>query len=403
MVSLLSDQSRTVLAATTQREQAIEGVFTAEVVKLLREAAADRQAIGMTDLLQQLLSTVPDRSAARGGGRTMTPQMAHVGSGDGEFIFIPRSVDEAAVVALKDAVSEAKSRRHEIDPSKLVPVRGVIDRRAKLAGRRTELSAVVEAIEAANRRYADTPADEIKRWDGVRRGFRRNVGFNDPLAYVGLFLCLEKGLGEPDSKADPVEAYRVAREADDIQERRTPGVGRYLLGRCYQYGLGVPKDLGTAGRLYRQGGEQGLLLAKLAYCELALAEGVGSDVAALVRRWLAEGAEAKLAPAYALLARAHQTGAVPGLNRELESAARYHALRAETGHLDSGHALYQAYSGQWVGYQKRDAKLAERHLRQGVEAGWPPALHSMAYELLGRHQQKIEAHVGLNKDPRCGV
>ena len=128
-------------------------------------------------MFQKLLFSVPQISRTRDAARPMTPQMAHVGKGDGEFIFIPSSVPEESVAALNETIAESQRTRRQVGDSKLVVFKGVIDRKRRLAGLRTELSAVVAAAAALDYRYSDHADHEARRWEGVRRVFRRNAEF----------------------------------------------------------------------------------------------------------------------------------------------------------------------------------------------------------------------------------
>ncbi len=365
--ALLVNKSRTVLAATTQREKAKEGVFTPALLALLKQYADDRDVVCVTDVFQQLLHTVPDKSKG-----TMTPQLAQVGEGDGELLFIPLAVPEESVKPVEDAVRAGKE-----DIARLELVRGVFDRARKRAGRKTTLAAVVEAAEAPGYWFGGDAADEAQRWERVRDRFAENAAWGDPLAMAGLHFCYARGLGEKEPKVNAAEAYRWARAADAVA--KPAGVGRYLLGRCYQYGLGVTENPTTAAKLYEESAQLGFLLGRVAVAEVRLRGEPTAADAATAKKWLEEAAEAKVPAAHLLLADAYSSGRL-GLTKDTSAALKHYNAAADLESARAQFFLYQVYSGAQAGVADKDLKVADKNLRAAAGSGFQEAQLTLAAE-----------------------
>lgn len=384
-VSLLSDPSRTILAATTQQESAREGVFTKELVEILKQSAKDNEPLSVTDVFQKLRYVVPQKA-----GIKMTPQMSHVGAGDGEFVFIPRSVSEAEVAKLKEAVEDVK-KGARIDNSKLVAFRGVLERKQKLIGRQTLLSDVLLAMDVPDYRYAVDAEEQARRWEGIRRGFQENAGLGDIWAMAGLHFCYARGLGADKS---PAEAYYWAKQAD--QFKKPAGVGRFLLGRCYEQGLDVAKNDITAKKLYADSSDQGFVLGDWAVAT-AIFQSRSPKEQDLRRaiKLLENARKTGIAQASLLLAKTH-LGMIKGEKQNIAEGIKLLHEAADKDLPAAHQALYETYYRDRPGFPAKDLAKAKHHLVRAAEMGYAFAQQSLAREYY--RKPPYEAHLDFPQD-----
>lgn len=383
-VSLLSDPSRTILAATTQQESAREGVFTRELVEILKQSAKDSEPLSSTDVFQKLRYLVPQKA-----GIKMTPQMSHVGAGDGEFVFIPRSVSEGEIAKLKEAVADVK-KGAKIDNSKLVAFRGVLERKQKLIGRQSRLSDVILALETPDYRFATDAEDQARRWEGIRRGFQENAGLGDVWAMAGLHFCYARGLGTERSAS---EAYYWAKQADQFKE--PAGVGRFLLARCYEQGIDVRKNGITARKLYEESSKQGFVLGDWAVAtNILLAKPAEKDVQK-AKDLLENARKNGVGHATYLLAKL-RLGAVPGEKTNVAEGIKLLHEAAEKNLPAAHQALYETYYRDRPGFPAKDLPKAKKHLLQAAELGYAFSQQSVAREYY--RKQPYEAHLDFAQD-----
>jgi TPR repeat protein len=369
IVALLSEPSRTILAATTQREAARDGVFTKELVTILERGARDSEPLSVSDVWQKLRKEVPQKARVK-----MTPQMSHVGAGDGEFVFIPRTVSPKAVALLKEAVAEVRTGA-KIDPSKLGLFRGVLDRRQELVGGRSTLADVLVALETLDYRYGEDADAEAKRWESIFKKLQHNASLGDIWAMAGLHLCYANGLG---TEKAPADAYHWARQADQFV--KPAGVGAFLLGRCYRFGIGVERNDTAARKLYEKSAEQGFLLGKFAVASLILAESADEASVARAMQHLEEASRAGLANATALLADVYALGKA-GIKKDIPKAVELTQRAAQQGSASALTVLYGVYSRGAPELPPKDLKRAEAYLRQAAARGFAPAQLRLGCEL----------------------
>jgi TPR repeat protein len=399
VVALLTDPSRSVLAATTQRQLASEGVFTTELVKQLGEGVKNEDALSVTDLFRKVRGEVVKSSEGK-----MTPQMSHVGSGDGEFIFIPSAIkaEEVAKVkeAVKEAVEEAKKGKDgkPLDTAKLGAVRGVLERRQKLAGRATTLSDVCKAMDAPDYKYAVNAEAEKAKWEGSFRRFEENAAFGDVLAMAGLHFCYAKGLG---TEKSPGKAYRWASQAAQVD--KPAGVGAFLLANCYEQNLGVgTKNVLQAERLYAKSAEGGFVLGKLAVAAQRVSTGkLTGDEAKTVKKWLDDGVAADVPSAFLLAGSAARSGKVEGIEKDLEAAVKHYKKASESGSAAASFQLYEAHSGGWKERKEKDLKVAGEELEKAAEGGIAEAQLALAKEYF--QYEEFSGRLKLKADPKKGV
>lgn len=371
-VQLLSDPSRKVLAATTQRESAQEGVFTPELLKIL--GAVDADPLSVTDVFLKLRTAVSKNP----NGAKMTPQMSHAGAGDGEFVFVPTRVNKEEVAALAGLVEEYRRTKKVSAAGALVSFRGIGERQQKRQGRQSRLSDVAAALEAEDYRYSASAEAEATRWEGIRRTFAENASLGDTWAMAGLHFCYAKGLGGDVSAKD---AYFWARQAG--QFAKPPGLGDYLLARCYELGLGVAKNEVAARRLYDDSAAKGFALGQVAQAQ-KLVDGKPDDDARKQARELLETARKQgVSRAAFLLARLDLDA--PGDGKPDLTAAKNLLLEAaQGGVVEADLFLYRLHGGQGRFAPLKDLDVAGRHLTRAAERGHARSQSELATELYGK-------------------
>lgn len=378
--NFLFRRSRTVLSATTRHQAAADGRFTAKLVAELRRLdAPDKRptAASVYDVFYPLLKDV---SAESKGG--MTPQLAQVDSGDGMFVFIPASVPRAEI----DRDLRALEGGNGGEDAALV---AVARRRIAQTKQATTLADVAAALEAVDYRFAADAQDRRIEWEGRFERFARNASAGDLLAMAALHLCYSKGLG---TDRDPEKAYEWAKRADRVAGQK--GLGRYLLGRCYERRLGVrvsgPGALEQARALYRESAAAGSPFGLYAVSTRALP---ATTDAAEARRLRAD-----LEKAIGAGVTAGEVDLAVDLGRErrglpADKAAQRKLLEraAARGDAVARFGLYQALTGTDV--TPADLEIAGTNLRQSASAGHPPAMSELGYAHLEgpRHRLKLRA------------
>lgn len=379
--NFLRSRSRTVLAASTRSQRVPEppgadhSPFT---TALLRELEKE-DAASVLDVFVPVLRTVSERSNGR-----LLPQLAQVGDGDGMFVFIPRSISREEIEAdLQDGSAESIGRHRGLA--------GVINRVNSHAKQRTTHGEFLELLDTPDYRLSDRAEDLRTEWEAKFERFRRNAQLGDVWAMAALCLCYEKGFG---TDKDGDRSYYWARQTD--RAKNPAGLGRYLLGRCYQSGLGVAltgqaaRD--EAKRLYRESAERGFGPGLRARAATLLADSPKEVDAA--KRLLEEaianqvtGAKTDLAE---LLLRAE--------GRDGESLTQALKLLEEPAARDDARAhllLYLALGESGEATPAPDRKKAESHLRRAADLGLPEALFALGCEYLGS-----ASRLGLERDER---
>lgn len=374
--TFLFDRSRTVLAAATQKQSAREdakrghGYFTAA---LLRELEKD-DAASVLDVYLPVLRTVAD--STNGG---MTPQLASVGEGDGMFVFIPQSIprdeiegDLGADVAATASPGEARG------------LLGVASRARAFAHQATTFEDVVSAVEAFDYRFAADAEDRRREWEERFTRFQRNAQAGDAWAMASLHHCYQKGLG---TERDPDRASFWARQAGRAE--RPAGLGRYLLGRCYDYGIGVPASEEQALRLYRESVDAGSPLGRHA---LGWALLYGSsrvrdieEGRELLRQAAAEGVRV------AEVSLACHLWEQPQADDDRREAVEILERAAERG---DPRAHFELYFVHGDGNPEKRPEDARRHLEAAADAGLSRALLLLGLE----HRNNPGSKLGLPKD-----
>jgi TPR repeat protein len=365
--SFLAGKSRTVLTATTRRQLAREnpsdqhGYFTAALLNELRKD----DAASVLDAYYLLLKVVAGKTNG-----TMTPQLAQVGDGDGMFVFVPLTIpkDEIENDLNDQAPPPAVGRNRGLA--------GVAGRAAFLAQQRTKPKELYTILETADYRLADNAEDRKRDWEQRFERYQRNALAGDVWAMAALCLCFEKGLGVD---KDPNQAYRWAKEAD--RARRPAGVGRYLLGRCYERGLGValsgPGAKELSLQLYRESAAAGAELGRYGVALRLLADAPSRETASQARRQLEQlVAEGVLVAEYSLALEVLQSR--PGLPRDLKRTLSLLNNAAERGNARAHWILGEIY---WTGgdeFPAVDLKKAEFHLRQACAHGSADATTALA-------------------------
>lgn len=356
--ALLAGSSRAVLAAATEKQAAREdrakghGYFTAA---LLEELDRD-DAASLTDLFVGVRTRVSGES-----NKLMLPQMAHVGEGDGEFVFLPNAIPEEEIAFALDLAPGSANANH--------PLRGVQERAARRATQRTTAQEVIAGFEAADYRFTAKPAEEERAWIARFRRFQENASRGDALAMSALSFCYAKGLG---TEKDPAAAYRAALLA---YETGTPA-GKFVLGRCLADGIGTTRNEQAGERLIRESAGDGFPLGRLAVAELLLQK---KDVTG-AKPLLEQASTSGVLRAKVLLADLYYAGSA-GIERDVVRALNLLAEAAEAGLPAAQFRMFERLSGEtpekdlvraggWLvkaaegGDRDAQAALAREHLQQ---------------------------------------
>jgi TPR repeat protein len=377
--NFLFRRSRTVLSATTRHQAAADGRFTAKLIAELRRLdAPDKRptAASVYDVFYPLLKEV---SAESKGG--MTPQLAQVDSGDGMFVFIPASVPRAEIERDLRALEVGEGGG---DGAALV---AVAQRRIARTKQATTLADVAAALEAIDYRFAADAQDRQAEWEGRFERFARNAAAGDAFAMAALHFCYSKGLG---TDRDPEKAYEWARRADRVAGQK--GLGRFLLGRCYEHGLGVrvsgPGALDQARALYRESAATGSPFGQYAVSARELPAATDADEARRLRGELAKAVAAGVGAGEVDLAADHGRSR-PGLPADKAEQRKLLERAAARGNPAARLALFRALAT--ADASPADLKLAEAELRQSATAGHPPAMSELGYALLDgpKHRLKL--------------
>jgi TPR repeat protein len=355
LLALLRHRSRGVLAAATERQPAREdpdrrrGYFTGALLDQLGEYAERRDAASVTDLFVEVR-----RRVSRESNKLMLPQLARVGDGDGEFVFIPQSIPREDVEAAFDADRRDDGRPHAL--------RGVLEAARKRAGRRTTLADVVEAHDAGDYRFAVARIEKERVWRQKFDRFHEAAALADPLAMAGLHYCYAKGLGvEP----RPAEAYRWAQRAYDSGQP----AGRHVLGRCLLEGVGVVKNERAADALIREASAKGF---PISHVHVGLERLQSGDIAGGMDR-LNRAAADGVQSARIQLARLH-SGAFPGVKVDLPAALEALRPAAERGHPAAQFGMAEALSK----LPSKDLAEVAHWLERSAEGGFALAQYHMA-------------------------
>jgi TPR repeat protein len=375
---MLFDRSRTVMTATTQRQPAMEddgskhGYFTAALLKSLTNA----ECASVDDLFLPVRKSVADRTSGR-----MLPKLTAFGDGDGMFVFIPKDVDAGQLAAdLDDKVLGG-------EPLAAKGLKGVAARARDRQARRTTYEEFLELVSL----YDDSgravrPVGPTGREKAFER-FQENAAGGDAWATAALHVCYHRGLGvDP----DPALALAWARRAGAFG--RPAGLADFLLGRCFEYGLGVPADNPERNRraardLYAKSADAGFAPGRWAAGAGLLAAGKGDEIGT-ARRRLEDASRGGVARADISLGDLLRAGA--GATHADPAAARErYSLAAERGAPDAHARLYLLLTDEGP---LRHAVEAEGHLRKGVALRNPAAQYWLGREHAhdGMHARRLD-------------
>ena len=375
--TFLFERSRTVLAAATRNQSAREdpkrghGHFTAALLTELSKG----DAASTLDVFMPVLKSVVE--STNGG---MTPQLASVGEGDGMFVFIPQSLS-------KEEIDSDLGDTKPLQSGKERGLQGVAARARALAAQATSFQDVLLSLDAFDPSFAVEAETKRREWEERFGRFKRNALSGDVWAMAALHFCYEKGLG---TERDAKQAYEWAREAD--RAVNPPGLGRFLLGRCYEFGLGVPVS-GAAGReqairYYTQSIELGSPLGCYGLGLLLTSSKEKSEVVRgkeLLQRAISGG----VLPAEVNLATELLEHPVGDGDKAKAVAMLERAAKRGDPHADV--QLYFAYADGSPNERIEDAKI---HLEHAASLGLVPAM-----SILGLECQRLRgSRLGLTED-----
>jgi TPR repeat protein len=370
--TFLFQKSRAVFAATTQSQSAREnaaaqhGHFTAALLDELRRD----DAMSVVDLFAPIVRRVAKET---NGG--MTPTLGHFGSGEGTFVFIPKSIPRSEIEA------DLGGRVPATEPPK--GLAGVAARQRERLALVTTEAELYQAM--VTRPYAFAPrAEEIRQaWEKRFARFRENAGAGDPWAMAALHVCYARGLG---TGKNPELAYFWARQLDAVE--KPAGAGQFFLAECYRHGLAVAKQTSAAEKLYRDAAARGFLPGEFFVAETTLRKkSPTADEIAGVKKVLERGRERKYPPAIGLLAWLND-GGFAGVKPDPKMSV---ALFEEAAGLGDTQGMIFAYKALGAGRPgvARDVARAERYLRQAADQGDADAQFRLAIEYAADNSGRV--------------
>ena len=372
---LLLDRSRMVLAATTQDEAARpdsarqHGVFTAALLDALKDASKNRSAAGVLDLFLDVRLRV-----ARDSNQTMTPQTSRFADGDGEFVFLPLSLDGQAVKSILADV------RRGLAVARAGPFEEVRRSAEARAGLITRVEDVIEAYQAADYRYSRDVVKKSRYWKQKLQRYQDSAALGDVLAMAVLHYCYAMGLGTEPDKA------RAFRWADLAFDSGAP-VGKHVLGRCLYNGIGTVKNENAGLDLILQAAEKGFPLS-------LLMQGIQDidrrdDYDAARRAWgKAVDAGVDLARVYLAqldIGESPLGGKLSGVTPDVDAAIKVLLPAAQKDLPDA-----QFLSARLYARRRRpgDLEQARRWLEAAADNGHARAQSTLALELVGKLDDK---------------
>lgn len=346
---LMSQRSRTVLAAATDRQSAGRsgktghGHFTGS---LLHHLKTD-EPVALSDVFPKVRDEV-----AKNSNRLMLPQRGDFGDAPGEFVFIPTAFRREALKASLDYLS---------------------DRARQRSARRTTPDHFYALIDAPNYRFGPKQVELEKEWQARFERFKENSAQGDPLALAALALCYAKGLG---TDPDPKEAYRAARVVHDAGRPE----GSYLLGYCLMHEIGTPKNFMGAQQLWVKILEAGAPIGAIAISDDLLSRNPSPEVLDMVRTECTKAAKAGLPLAELRIAQSWFYG------REVPTAERDRLLPLVKKLAEDGNAVAQFHmfalmvAGSGRGLPDGWGDEARQWLLRSAEQGYPRAQGELAVE-----------------------
>lgn len=352
---LLTEPSRTIVAASTERQSAKEdwttghGYFSKALMEQLKRA----EVASVTDVFVEVRKNV-----AAAANQTMIPQMANVGEGNGEFVFIPRSIPEEEIkVAMQGGIGHALA--------------GVVARSVRRSTQQSQEAEVFVAAGALDYRFSQRPREGETLWAQRFARFLDNGQIGDVNAMAGLSYCYAKGLGVTKDERTAARWARLAYDSDRP-------IGKHVYAECLMNGTGIDRNEQAAERIFEQAANAGCALSQLKLSELAMTRGQSAEGL----RLLESAAKLGLSDAKVHLGRA-LLGETPGVPANI---ARAEALLTEAAREDRPEAkfqLYLIYGYGRPGHPAKDVKKAKEYLVQAAEAGLGDAQHYLAQEYAG--------------------
>lgn len=354
---LLGEKSRSIFTATTRYQSAREdaaakhGYFTAALLQELRKD----DAASVLDLHLPVM-----RSVSANTNGAMTPQFGQIGTGDGLFVFVPKSIPRSQL--------EADLSGRSLGEAPPRGLSGVQARNRERAGAKTTFADLVEAVEAPDYRFSADPDGNAKRWEARFSRYQVNASLGDPWAMGALAVCFTRGLG---AEKSPERALHWAKQADRVKS--PAGVGRFVLGRCYETGTGVVANPVAAEKLLNESAAADFPLAFLARGERRKADRAAAE------RDLVRAFDAGVASASVPLAR-FVFGEKSPKQEDVATAVKRLEAASAKGVPAADHELWAVCFRTGEAFPERNLGQAKSHLLRAAEAGHAVAQRELAVE-----------------------
>lgn len=198
----------------------------------------------------------------------------------------------------------------------------------------------------------------------VTDGFKKNA-----IVFENLNLGLPFIVHQAEISTDSAEAFQLWRNAAELGDL----YAQYMLGKCYEIGNGVEKNLLTALELYRCAAEQGLVMAQeyLGRCYYS-GHGVAQSYSEAVF-WFRKAALQDFDLAQRELAICYYAGL--GVEQDYTQAVEWYRKAAEQGDVYSQYSLAKCYFDEKV---ERDSDEIYKWYKSAAEQGHADAQYELA-------------------------
>jgi len=369
---LILHPSRMVITAGTEDQQSWEsdklkhGFFSSAIIEELRQ----NRAAGATEIFVAVRSKVSKMTNKR-----MLPQLREIIIGNGEFVFLPKSIsDDKITESLMMAEKFARKR----------------------GAKSTKLKDLFEIFEAFDYQYSNDAPKLEKKWKKKKKRFEDNSMLGDPLAMASLFHYYRKRLfNDKDKKM----AYSWAQKAYDTGHPS----GIHALAICYLEGIKVVQNRPAAIKLLEEANTHKFPLSQYQLANLTLSD-FSNKVFGNQKQFSKEKKEQLLtlftnAANAGLSSAQYELGLVlknglAGIQKDLNASFQWFQKAAMKQNLLAYLELGKIYYNGLENIIKQDFEKAKYYLLKAAECGNDEAKRQLAGFYLGLQNFDI----GIPKD-----
>lgn len=367
---MLTEPSRGALAATTALQEARwdedkkHGIFTAALLSELKNWSAKREPASLKDVFSGIEKEVRDHPK----GKDMLPQMnPRFGDGDGQFVFLPKTLRESDV---KQFIRTMKENQPTSAAEKHL-FAGFLDRAAERANRKTQLADLIEAFEAPDYRFTIDADVRQPYWKEKFNVYQSNAANGDVLAMAALHYCYSRGFGTEKNDDAAMHWAQLAYETGDP-------AGMHVMARCLLNGIKIDKNEPAAMAMFEIAANLRFPISQYVVGNTLLTKTPAPNKQELAKAedLLRQAGKNGVASADYALAKQFVVKRIPE-GRESEGLALLKSA-AERGLPGAHLGLYETFRKQQPGGPRPDLELAKKHLLQAARLGDPFAQQRLA-------------------------